>query len=235
MVNGKLLKPDFPESRGILSGSNSTATKKLQLIFPRKLKLRPSGQKDKNLTVKSHQNSQVLKKAWFFDGPSQTWWAKRGNIGEIMRALIQRVKSARVSVGGKKISEIGPGLLIFLGVKEGDAEKDSQILAEKIANLRIMPDSQDKMNLSILDILRQSSGRSSEILVVSQFTLYADTNFGRRPSFIRAAKPEVAKDLYEKFVDKLKSFGIPVQIGKFGEYMEVELINDGPVTIMVET
>lgn len=145
-----------------------------------------------------------------------------------MRALIQRVKSAKVSLGDKKISEIEKGLLIFFGVKEGDTEKDSLALAEKIANLRIMADKEDKMNLSILDT-------RGEILVVSQFTLYGDTSYGRRPSFIKAAQPELAKKLYELFVEELKERGIPVQTGKFGEYMEVELVNDGPVTIMIES
>ncbi len=145
-----------------------------------------------------------------------------------MRALIQRVKKAKVLVGGEIISEIGKGFLILLGVKVGDTETDVNFLAEKIANLRIMADSQDKMNLSIQDV-------KGEILVVSQFTLYGDTSYGRRPSFIAAAKPEVAKNLYQKFVENLKSFGISVKTGKFGEYMEVELINDGPVTIMIES
>ena len=152
-----------------------------------------------------------------------------------MRALIQRVKKAAVTVNGEKITEIGPGLLVLFGIKEGDTEKDCQFLAEKIVNLRIMADEAGKMNLSILDILRQSSGRSGEILVVSQFTLYANTSYGRRPSFIKAAKPEVAKNLYENFVEELREFKIPVQTGKFGEYMEVELVNDGPVTIMIES
>lgn len=145
-----------------------------------------------------------------------------------MRALIQRVKRASVRVSGKKVSEIGQGFLIFLGVKDGDQERDTQNLAEKIANLRILADEKDKMNLSIHDT-------KGEILVVSQFTLHANTSYGRRPSFIKAAKPEVAKNLYEKFVENLKSFGIPVQTGRFGEYMEVELVNDGPVTIMIES
>jgi D-tyrosyl-tRNA(Tyr) deacylase len=145
-----------------------------------------------------------------------------------MRALVQRVKRARVSIGQEVVAEIDHGLLVFLGIKEGDQERDARLLAEKIANLRIMADENDKMNLSILDI-------KGEILVISQFTLYADTSYGRRPSFIKAAKPEVALSLYEKFVKKLKEQGISVKTGKFGEYMEVELVNDGPVTIMIES
>lgn len=145
-----------------------------------------------------------------------------------MRALIQRVSRAKVSIRGEKISEIGKGLLIFLGVRQQDSEKDSATLAEKIANLRIMSDENDKMNLSIRDV-------KGEILVVSQFTLYGDAGYGRRPSFVKAAQPALAKELYELFVQKLKDFVIPVQTGKFGEYMEVELVNDGPLTLMVET
>ena len=162
------------------------------------------------------------------------WWLNfdddslRDKINFAMRALLQRVKSAKVSIGGEKISEIGKGLLILFGVRQGDEEKDSLILAEKIANLRVMSDENDKMNLSIRDV-------NGQILVVSQFTLYGDTTFGRRPSFVKAAKPELAKNLYELFVQQLKDFGIPVKTGKFGEYMAVELINDGPVTLMVET
>lgn len=145
-----------------------------------------------------------------------------------MRILIQRVKFAKVAVEDKQISEIGKGLLIFLGVKEGDSEKDALTLAEKIANLRIMADDAGKMNLSIQDV-------KGEILVVSQFTLYGDTSYGRRPSFIQAANPELAKKLYSLFIAKLKAFGISVQTGKFGKYMQVELVNDGPVTLMIET
>lgn len=145
-----------------------------------------------------------------------------------MRALIQRVKNVKVIVSDVKISEIGSGLLIFLGIKEGNSEKDSEFLAEKIANLRIMADSANKMNLSIQDV-------KGEILVVSQFTLYGDTSYGRRPSFAKAAKPDLAKKLYELFIQKLKDFKIPVKTGRFGEYMQVELVNDGPVTIMIES
>lgn len=145
-----------------------------------------------------------------------------------MRALTQRVSRAKVAIGGKTVGEIDKGLVILLGVCQEDTEKEADFLAEKVINLRIMTDSQRKMNLSIKDI-------NGEILVVSQFTLYADATGGRRPSFIKAAKPELAKSLYERFIEKLKGYGIKVATGRFGEYMEVEILNDGPVTMMLDT
>lgn len=146
-----------------------------------------------------------------------------------MKALIQRVTKGSVSIDGKTISRIGKGYVVFLGVAEGDSEKEADLLAEKTVNLRIMSDMQDKMNRSILDV-------GGEILVVSQFTLLADTKGGRRPSFIRAAKPEVANKLYLYFVNKLKQLGVKnVRTGEFGAYMTVEIINDGPVTIILDT
>lgn len=146
-----------------------------------------------------------------------------------MRALIQRVSSGKVSIEGKIVGEISKGYVILLGVKEGDSGKETDFLAEKIVNLRVMSDSENKMNLSIKEI-------DGEILVVSQFTLYADTTSGRRPSFITAAKQETANKLYLYFIDKLKKLGVKnVQTGEFGAYMTVEIINDGPVTIMMET
>jgi D-tyrosyl-tRNA(Tyr) deacylase len=155
-----------------------------------------------------------------------------------MRALIQRVNQGKVSVGGKVVGEIGKGMVILLGVKEGDIEKEADFLAEKVVNLRIMARKtpagsraeadEEKMNYSIKDI-------DGEILVVSQFTLYGDASGGRRPSFIKAANPDLAKSLYERFIEKLISYGIKVTTGSFGEYMEVEIINDGPVTILLDT
>jgi len=145
-----------------------------------------------------------------------------------MKVLIQRVSKGRVSVKGKTISQIGKGYVIFFAAKEGDSEKQADIMAEKIVNLRIISDENGKMNKSILDV-------NGEVLIVSQFTLYADTSGGRRPSFINAAKPELANRIYLYFIDRLKKLGIKnVQTGEFGAYMEVELINDGPVTIMLE-
>lgn len=146
-----------------------------------------------------------------------------------MKILLQRVTTAKVTINGKVVGEIGKGYVILLGVKEGDSEKEADFLAEKIINLRVMSDENDKMNLSIKDV-------GGEILVVSQFTLYADVTAGRRPSFIGAAKPDIANELYEHFVDKLKKLGVKnVQTGEFGAYMSVEIVNDGPVTIMLDT
>lgn len=146
-----------------------------------------------------------------------------------MRALVQRVTSGKVTIKDKVISQIGKGYVVLLGVKETDTEKEADLLAEKLINLRIMSDEDDKMNKSVLDV-------AGEILVVSQFTLYADAKGGRRPSFITAAKPDLANRLYEYFVAKLKNLGVKsVQTGEFGAYMTVEIVNDGPVTIMLDT
>lgn len=145
-----------------------------------------------------------------------------------MRAVIQRVKSASVKVNGELVSEIGSGLLIFLGVAHNDTEKESEYIANKVANLRIFEDADGKMNLSLLD-----TGGSA--LVVSQFTLYGDCRKGRRPSFIDAARPEVANALYEQFISLLKEMNISTQGGTFQAMMDVELINDGPVTILLDS
>lgn len=146
-----------------------------------------------------------------------------------MKALVQRVSLGKVTIEGRTVGEIGKGYVILLGVKDGDSEKEADFLAEKIVNLRIMSDEEGKMNKSILDV-------KGEILVVSQFTLYADTSGGRRPSFIGAAKPDIAKHIYQYFVDKLKKLGVKnVQTGEFGAYMSVEIVNDGPVTIMLDS
>jgi D-tyrosyl-tRNA(Tyr) deacylase len=130
-------------------------------------------------------------------------------------------------VEGQTISSIGKGLLILLGVGHGDGEEQAKYLAEKIANLRVFEDEQGKTNLSVQDV-------KGEALVVSQFTLYADTRKGRRPSFIDAALPEVAEPLVGRFVELLRGHGIPTQTGKFGAHMQVEIHNDGPVTIWLE-
>jgi len=144
-----------------------------------------------------------------------------------MRILIQRVSNASVTVDGQVVSKIGKGLLILLGIGHGDGEQQATFLAEKVANLRIFEDEQGKTNLSVLDV-------KGEAIVVSQFTLYADARKGRRPSFTDAALPEVAAPLVNRFVELLKSHGVPTQTGKFGEHMEVEIHNDGPVTIWLE-
>jgi len=144
-----------------------------------------------------------------------------------MRALLQRVRSGRVTVEGRTIAEIGHGLVILLGIGHGDSQDQAAFLAEKIANLRIFEDGQGKTNLSILDV-------KGEAIVVSQFTLYADTRKGRRPSFIDAALPEVAAPLVDRFAGLLQGYGIPVKTGQFGAHMLVEIDNDGPVTIWLE-
>ena len=146
-----------------------------------------------------------------------------------MRALIQRVKYASVAVEGQTIGKIEQGLLVLLGVGPQDSEKEADFLADKCANLRIFVDENDKMNRSLLDI-------GGEMLVVSQFTLYADCKKGRRPSFIGAAAPAQADALYEYFQQKAKDAGVKkVEHGSFGADMKVELLNDGPVTIMLDT
>ncbi len=144
-----------------------------------------------------------------------------------MRAVIQRVSEGQVSVTGEVVAKIDKGLVILLGVAPGDTKSNAEQLADKIANLRIFEDEAEKMNLSILDI-------AGEAIVVSQFTLYADTSRGRRPSFIGAANPELAEPLVTDFAQMLKMRGIPTQTGVFGAHMKVSLVNDGPVTIIME-
>lgn len=145
-----------------------------------------------------------------------------------MRALIQRISKGSVSVDQRIVAdEVGIGLMIFLGVGHEDNQEKARILAKKISNLRIFGDHEGKMNLSIQDIQGQA-------IVVSQFTLYADTKKGNRPSFIDAANPEKADQLVNYFADQLRSFGIPTQQGEFAAHMMVSLVNDGPVTIWIE-
>jgi D-tyrosyl-tRNA(Tyr) deacylase len=144
-----------------------------------------------------------------------------------MRALIQRVKSGKVSVEGKAVASIGSGLVILLGIGQADGEEQAGFLAEKIATLRIFEDSAGKSNLSLLDV-------GGAALVVSQFTLYADAGKGRRPSFTDAAPPGLAAPLVEKFAALLSARGVPVQTGVFGAHMLVEIVNDGPLTIWLE-
>ena len=145
-----------------------------------------------------------------------------------MRALVQRVNWARVCVNGQEVSSTGPGILLLLGVAESDQEKDAVYLAQKTAFLRIFEDQDGKMNLSI----RETRG---EVLVVSQFTLVADTRSGNRPGFGNAAPPERAEQFYEKFVQALGGLGVKVKTGMFGADMAVSLENDGPVTILLES
>ena len=145
-----------------------------------------------------------------------------------MRAVIQRVSRCRVLVAGKVVGEIGPGLLVLLGVGKADEEAAADYLAEKILGLRIFEDDQEKMNLSVQD-------RRGEVLVVSQFTLYGDVRRGKRPSFDAAARPEEAKRLYEYFVAKIRAAGLRCETGLFQAMMDVELVNQGPVTILLDS
>ncbi len=145
-----------------------------------------------------------------------------------MRAVIQRVKSAQVCVDGRVTGRIGEGLLVLLGVGKGDGEEDLSFLISKIPELRIFEDASGKFNLSLKEI-------NGEILIVSQFTLYGDCRKGRRPSFTEAEEPAIAMNLYEQFVSKLRQQGIPVQTGEFQAKMEVHLINDGPVTLLLDS
>ena len=145
-----------------------------------------------------------------------------------MRAVVQRVLEASVKTAGVEIARIGRGLLVLLGVGSADSVEDARYLAEKTAHLRIFPDRADKMNLSVLDT-------ASEILVVSQFTLYGDCRKGRRPSYASAAPPDVAEGLYESYVRELLEFTPKVGTGRFQEMMEVFLINDGPVTLLLDS
>ena len=145
-----------------------------------------------------------------------------------MRAVVQRVSRAEVRVEDAPVGAIGPGLLVLLGVGPGDGPEEAQLLAEKIVQLRIFNDAEGKFNLSALDV-------DGAVLVVSQFTLYADTRKGRRPSFLSAAPPAVAEPLVERFMDAVRAKGLTVAGGRFGAHMEVELVNDGPVTIVLDT
>lgn len=145
-----------------------------------------------------------------------------------MRALLQRVSQARVTVDGAVVGEIGPGLLILLGVAKPDITANAEFLVDKILNLRIFPDAAGKMNLSLIET-------SGELLVVSQFTLYADCRKGRRPGFDAAAPAEQARTLYESFVALARRSGLRVQTGVFQAHMQVALVNDGPVTLLLET
>lgn len=145
-----------------------------------------------------------------------------------MRAVAQRVTRGSVTVEGDVKGEIGPGLVVLLGVGHGDTEKDAQYLADKVANLRVFEDEQGKMNLSVLDT-------GGAVLTVSQFTLYGDCRKGRRPGFSEASPPEEARDLYEIFVRELEKLGLRVATGCFREHMMVEIINDGPVTLLLDS
>jgi D-tyrosyl-tRNA(Tyr) deacylase len=145
-----------------------------------------------------------------------------------MRAVVQRVSQAQVRVEEALVGAIGQGLLVLLGVGQGDSAEEARFLAEKIVQLRIFSDIEGKFNLSALDV-------GGGVLVVSQFTLFADTRRGRRPSFVSAAPPDVAAPLVERFMDAVRASGLVVASGRFGAHMEVDLVNDGPVTILLDT
>lgn len=145
-----------------------------------------------------------------------------------MKALLQRVRRASVSVGGEEIGSIGQGLVAFIGVADGDSERDAQYLVKKIIGLRIFADAQSKFNLSVQDV-------GGGLLLVSQFTLLADTRKGRRPSFTEASVPERAEELFDYFVEMARASGLVVATGLFQQHMQVEIHNDGPVTIMLDS
>jgi D-tyrosyl-tRNA(Tyr) deacylase len=145
-----------------------------------------------------------------------------------VKALLQRVTEASVSVGGEVVGRIGQGVVVLVGVAQGDSEKDARYLAQRTVNLRIFSDEAGKFNLSALDI-------GGELLVVSQFTLLADTRKGRRPSFTDAAPPPQAEELFTLFVDEARASGLRVETGRFQQYMQLEIHNDGPVTIMLDS
>lgn len=144
-----------------------------------------------------------------------------------MRVVLQRVARARVTVEGRVVGEIGRGLLLLAGFTDGDTEETLRWMADKVVGLRVFTDAEGKMNLSVEEI-------GGAVLVVSQFTLYGDARKGRRPSFVEAARPEAAVPLYERFVELLRAAGRPVETGEFGAMMQVELVNDGPVTLVLE-
>ncbi len=146
----------------------------------------------------------------------------------VMRAVVQRVSRARVSVDGVVTGEIGPGLLVLLGVAQRDAEADADYLADKVAGLRVFHDDEGKMNRAVGEV-------GGAVLVVSQFTLFGDVRRGKRPSFDAAARPEHARSLYEYFVGKIRDAGLRCATGRFQEMMQVELVNDGPVTILLDS
>ncbi|HJX69619.1 MAG TPA: D-aminoacyl-tRNA deacylase [Dehalococcoidia bacterium] len=145
-----------------------------------------------------------------------------------MKVLLQRVRQASVSIGGEKVAQIGRGLVAFVGIARGDIEEDAQYLVGKTVNLRLFPDKEGRLNLSALEI-------NGEVLVVSQFTLLADTRKGRRPSFSQAALPSEAEELFQRFVELTKATGLKVETGRFQQHMLVEIQNEGPVTILLDS
>lgn len=156
------------------------------------------------------------------------WINSKKGLQAVMKVVVQRSKQANVQVNGEIVGKIDKGLVLLVGITHSDTIDDVNYIAEKIVNLRIFEDEEDKMNLSLLDV-------GGAILSISQFTLYGDCRKGRRPNFMEAAKPEYAKELYEKFNECLKTKGVQVETGIFGAMMDVSLTNDGPVTIILES
>jgi len=173
---------------------------------------------EKQFSVRGCQFSVILNFAY----------TRCGRYSNLMRAVVQRVARAEVSVRGEVVGRIGPGLLVLLGVGADDARADADYLAEKIAGLRVFEDEHGKMNRSVVEM-------GGGVLVVSQFTLYGDVRRGKRPSFDAAAASELAREFYEYFVERLRGFGVACATGRFQEEMQVELVNDGPVTILVDS
>ena len=145
-----------------------------------------------------------------------------------MRVCLQRVSEASVHVGGEEVGKIEQGVLVLVGIGQEDTSREVKQLVDKIVNLRIFVDEQQKMNLSLLDV-------GGQVLVISQFTLWGDCRKGRRPSFVEAAAPELAEPLYEEFVEEVRSRGVTTETGRFGAMMQVSLVNDGPVTLVIES
>jgi D-tyrosyl-tRNA(Tyr) deacylase len=166
----------------------------------------------------SHFTSEVMRVT--------EWLADEGT--QFMRAVVQRVSRASVTVAGEVTGQIGRGFLVLLGVEEGDGQADAVYMAQKIAGLRVFEDADGKMNLGLTDV-------GGAMLVVSQFTLLGDCRKGRRPSFIQAARPELADELYRAFCAEVRGQGIDVQTGRFQQHMDVELVNDGPVTLLIDS
>lgn len=200
---------------------------------PRLICRRPTQQREYHVSVVSHGHAPAGTSKHAVEWPYSVWCRRRShrNVCEtlpFMRAVVQRVTRASVSVEGDAVGSIGSGLLALIGVGHDDAEADVQVLARKLVGMRIFRDELGAMNRSVVDI-------GGGLLIVSQFTLYGDVRKGRRPSFVAAARPEVAEPLVDRLVAAIAEAGVPVASGRFGAMMEVELLNDGPVTILVET
>lgn len=170
---------------------------------------------------------KVLAKKRIFYGLLRVGCSPSIDSDKCMRLIIQRVAHASVEVSGKVVGKTGPGVLVFVGITHSDTKKEAEWLANKLVHLRIFEDAEGKINQSLID-------RKGSALIISQFTLYADCKEGRRPSFTEAAPPDVANPLYEQFVKEVRKLGVPAETGIFGAEMKVSLVNDGPITILLE-